>query len=61
MRLTKGRTVISANCWIEFSVPCQIGEVETLRLVSVTDGHKVDGGGTYKLFEGVTLVALLLE
>lgn len=29
--------------------------------VSVTGSHKVDRRGTYKLFQGVTLVALLLE
>lgn len=60
-RLTKNRTFISANCRIEFSVPRQLSEVNTLHLVSVTGGHKVDRGGTYKLSEGVALVTLLLE
>lgn len=59
--MTWKRTFISADCRVEFSLPCQLSEVNTLRLVSVTGGHEADRGGTYKLFEGVALVALLLE
>jgi len=55
------RTLISSNCWIEFSAPCQLSEVDTLCLVSVIGGYIVDERRTYKFFEGVTLVALLLE
>ena len=53
------RTFIPANRWIELSLPCQLSQVDTLRLVSVTGGHRADRGRTYKLFESVTFVALL--
>ena len=33
-RPTIRRTLISANCWIELSVLCQLSEVYTLRLVA---------------------------
>jgi len=55
------RTFISTNRRIKFSVPRQFGEVDTLRLVSVTGGQRMERGGTHKLLEGVALVALRLE
>ena len=60
-RRTIRRTFVSSDCWIEFSDPCQLSEVDALCLVSAIGGHIAGKRGAYEFFEGITLVALLLE